>query len=178
MTRPETSPLFSTWKDPVSGVESRVLTRRAAPLQQSFYYTNPSFSRDGRFLWIYCAFPTAGNANQGRSLAVADLERNEVRHFPETGFLDASPAVDPATGEAYWCTGLEIWKRGPLAADTPAFVNRFPPALARNRRPWRLATHLTFSSDKRALNIDAEIGRQWFVGHAPHDRSDMLVWQE
>lgn len=174
----ETSPLFSVWRDPVSGVESHLLTRHVAPLQQSFYYVNQSFSGDGRFLWIYCAFPPAGNANQGRSLAVVDFKLQEVRHYPETGFLDASPAVDPATGEAYWCTGLEIWKRGPLAGDTPTFVNRFPQSLARNRRPWRLATHLTFSADRRALNIDAEIGRQFFVGHAPLDGGEVVVWQE
>jgi len=178
MTLPETSPLFTAWRDPVSGVESLLLARHVAPFQQSFYYVNPSFSDDGRFLWFYCAFPPAGSANQGRSLAVADLELNEVRHFPETGFLDASPAVDPATGEAYWCSGPEIWKRGPLASDRPVFVNRLPPALVRNRRPWRLATHLTFSADRRALNFDAEIGRQWFVGHAPLDGGDAVVWQE
>lgn len=174
----ESSPLFIPWRDPVSGVESLILDRRVAPLQQSFYYVNPSFSSDGRFLWIYCAFPPAGNANQGRSLAVIDFQLQEIRHYPETGFLDASPAVDPATGDAYWCTGLEIWKRGPHAGDAPVLVNRFPPALARNRRPWRLATHLTFSADRRALNIDAEIGRQFFIGHAPLDGGEVVVWQE
>ena len=174
----EQSPLFTPWRDPVSGVESFILGKHVAPLQQSFYYVNPSFGDDGRFLWIYCAFPPAGNANQGRSLAVVDLKLQEIRHFPETGFLDASPAVDPATAEAYWCTGLEIWKRGPLAGDTPALVNRFPQSLARNRRPWRIATHLTFSADRTSLNIDAEIGRQFFVGHAPLDGSDVVIWQE
>lgn len=174
----EKSPLFSLWADPLSGVESRLLGRRVAPLQQSFYYTNPSFSADGRFLWIYCAFPPAGNGNQGRSLAVVDFKLHEIRHFPETGFLDASPAVDPETAEVYWCSGLDIWRRGPLAADAPVLVNRFPKELARNRRPWRLATHLTFSADRRALNIDAEIGRQWFVGHAPLDGGEVVIWRE
>lgn len=175
---PESSSLFASWKDPASGIESHLLARHAASLQQSFYYTNPSFSDDGRFLWIYCAFPPAGNANQGRSLAVVDFQLQEIRHCPETGFLDASPAVDPATGEVYWCSGVEIWKRGPLASDQPVLVNRFPQALALNRRPWRLATHLTFSADRKSLNIDAEIGRQFFVGHAPLDGGEVVIWQE
>jgi hypothetical protein len=178
MASPNNAPLWSVWADPVSGVESRLLDLHVAPLEQSFYYTNPGFSADGRFLWIYCAFPPAGNGNQGRSLAVVDFQLQEVRHYPETGFLDASPAVDPATAEVYWCSGLEIWKRGPLADDTPVLVNRFPRALARNRRPWRVATHLTFSADRRALNIDAEIGRQWFVGHAPLDGGEVVIWRE
>lgn len=174
----ESSPLFVPWRDPVSGVESLILDRRVAPLQQSFYYVSPSFSADGRFFWIYCGFPPSGNANQGRSLAVVDFQLQEIRHYPETGFLDASPVVDSATGEAYWCSGLEVWKRGPLASDHPVLVNRFPAALARNRRPWRIATHLTFSADRRALNFDAEIGRQWFAGHFPLDGGEPAVWRE
>ncbi len=176
--RPEESSLFTRWRDPSSQVESLLLDPDTAPLQQSFYYTNPSFSADGRFLWIYCAFPPAGNGNQGRSLAVVDFELQQVRHYPETGFLDASPAVDLASGEVYWCSGLEIWKRGPLAGDSPVLVNRFPASLALNRRPWRIATHLTFSADRRALNIDAEIGRQWFIGHAPLDGGDVVIWRQ
>lgn len=176
--RPEESPLFTRWRDPSSGIESLILTAGDAPLRQSFYYTNPSFSDDGRFLWIYFAFPPAGNGNQGRSLAVVDFQSQEVRHYPETGFLDASPAVDTSTGEVYWCTGLEIWKRGPLAGDAPVLVNRFPQELARGRRPWRLATHLTFSADRRSLNIDTEIGNQWFAGHAPLDGGDVVIWRE
>ncbi len=174
----EASPLFTPWHDPRSGVESLLLSRRVAPLQQSFYYVNQSFTDDGRFLWVYCAFPPNGDANQGRTLAVVDLHAGELRHFPETGFLDASPAVDLANGTVYWCSGAELWRRGPLAEDRPILVNRLPDSIVRNRRPWRVATHLTFSPDKRALNFDAEIGRQWIVGHFPLDGSAPVVWKE
>ncbi len=174
----ENSPLFTRWTDPVSGVESYILTQQAAPFQQSFYYTNPSFTRDGRYLWFYCAYPPAGNANQGRSLAVADFQTQEIRVFPETQFLDASPGVDLETGEVYWCMGSEIWKRGPQADQAATLVNRLPASVTLNRRPWRVATHLTFSADRKSLNIDAEIGRQWYVGHAPLDGSEVVIWQE
>ncbi|EIP97110.1 hypothetical protein OpiT1DRAFT_01539 [Opitutaceae bacterium TAV1] len=172
----ETSSLFTPWCDPLSGVESFVLQRRVAPLQQSFYYTTPSFTDDGRYLWFYCGFPPAGNANYGRTLAVVDFERQEIRHYPETQFLDASPAVDLRTGEAYWCTGPEIWKRGPLVDASPELVNRLPAEIVRGRRPWRIATHLTFSADRKALAIDAEIGREWFVGCAPLDGTPVEIW--
>lgn len=171
------SDLFTRWTDPQTGVESFILTERVAPFQQSFYYVNPSSSDDGRYFWIYCAFPPAGSANQGRSLAVIDLRQGRVHHYPETAFTDASPVVDGATGEAYWCTGLEIWKRRPEPEATPLLVNRFPANIARNRRPWRLATHLTFSADRKALNLDVEIGDEWFVGHAPLDGSPFELWQ-
>jgi hypothetical protein len=51
---PRSSPLFQPWTDPSSGVKSFVLSQRVAPLQQSFYFTNPSFSDPwrGRFAGI------------------------------------------------------------------------------------------------------------------------------
>ncbi|MBN8709321.1 MAG: hypothetical protein BGO12_05170 [Verrucomicrobia bacterium 61-8] len=45
------SPLFTRWRDPVSGVEILILSRRAAPLQQSFYFTQSGFSDDGGHIW-------------------------------------------------------------------------------------------------------------------------------
>ena len=42
------SPLFSRWKDSVSGIESSILSTRVAPQQQTFYFCNPSLSADGR----------------------------------------------------------------------------------------------------------------------------------
>ena len=86
--------------------------------------------------------------------------------------------VDFETGDGYWCAGLEIWKRSPHPHEAPVLVSRFPESVAYNRRPWRLATHLSFSADRKALNIDAEFGRQWFVGHAPLDGSPIVIWQE
>jgi hypothetical protein len=170
--------LLERWVDPVSGVESYLLSsQRVAPLQQSFYFVNPSLTHDGRYYWFYCAFPPAGNANQGRSLGVADFHKGTVHHFPETGFSDASPLVDQETGECYWCSGVEILKRRPEPDSSPVVVNRFPDEFVRNRRPWRLATHLTFSADHKAVNLDVEIGTEWYIGHAPLDGSAFELWQ-
>ena len=44
MPHPFNSPLFTPWRDPVSGVESFILTTRVAPVQQSFYYVTPSLT--------------------------------------------------------------------------------------------------------------------------------------
>jgi hypothetical protein len=179
ISRVESSPLFTPWKDPVSGVESHILSRRVAPLQQSFYFTNPSFTSDGRFLWLYCAFPPGGDAYYGRQLAVVDMERQELRHFPDTQFMDASPFVDVETGEVYWTTGLEIWKRTPFADDAPIRVAAFPEELARNRRPLRIATHLTRSADKKSFAIDAQIGNDWCAGDLALDGSSTFnLWQQ
>jgi hypothetical protein len=172
------SSLFKQWVDPRSGVTSYLLDARVAPFQQSFYFVNQSFTHDGRYYWFYCAFPPSGDSRFGRCLGVVDFCAQEVRWYPETQFLDASPLIDLVTGEAYWCHNLEIWKRAPAADARPVLVNRFSADLAGGRHVSCLATHLTFSADRSALNIDAQIGHQWYLGHAPLDGSAMVIWNQ
>jgi hypothetical protein len=175
----KSSALFVSWIDPGSGVESFILKQRVAPIQQSFYFVNSGFTDDGRFLWFYCAFPPGGDAYYGRQLAVVDFVEQTVRHFPETQFADASPFVDPQSGEVYWTSGLGIWKRGPLKTDKVEHVGFFPAELARNRRPLRIATHLSRSADKRSFAIDAQIGSEWFVGDLAADGTGgFRLWQK
>ncbi len=165
------SSLFTPWKDPVSGIESLILSSRVAPIQQAFYFVQSGFSDDGRYLWFYVAFPPGGDHYTGRQLGVVDLEEATVRHYPETLFLDASPYVDPKTAEVYWVSGLDVWKRGPRVEDGPVWVNSFPKELAKNRRPFRIATHLTPSADGKSFAIDALIGNECFIGDLPLDGS-------
>lgn len=164
--------MFTPWRDPASGVESLILSRRMAPVQQHFYYTNPTFTHDGRFLWITCAFPPA---NQ-KMLAVVDFERDELRLVPEAQ-PEGGAHVDMATGEIYWLSGLELWKRGPLPDDRPVRINVFPAELARNRRPLTLATHLIPSADGKSFFLDAQCGREWVFGDLPLDGSRFRLWQ-
>jgi hypothetical protein len=170
--------LFETWTNPGSGVSSFVLTRRVAPLQQSFYFTNSGFTDDGRYLWFYCSFPPGGDAYYGRQLGVLDFTDQALRHFPETQFMDASPFVDPQSGEAYWTTGLSVWKRGPKVGDKAERVGLFPAELTRRRRPLRLATHLSRSADRKSFAIDAQIGTEWFVGDLPLNGGEFRLWQK
>lgn len=172
-------PLFTPWKDPVSGVESFILSSRVAPVQQAFYFTQSGFSADGRYLWFYAAFPPNGDQYTGRQLGVVDLEEEAVRFCPETLFLDASPYVDPKTAEVYWISGLDLWKRGPRPDDQPVLVNSFPKELANNRRPLRIATHLTPSADRHSFAIDALIGNDCFIGDLPLDGTrPFSLWQK
>ncbi len=169
--------LFTRWADPVTGVTSHILTRRIAPLQQSFYFTNPSFSSDGRYLWFYYAHPPAGGAEAGRMLGVVDFREREVLAFPDTAFRDASPFVDPVTAEVYWCWDYSVYRRGPDPSRPAERVNSLPDSLHRNRKGIRLATHLTRSADGSELFIDAHLGREWVAGSLPLDGGDFRVWQ-
>lgn len=182
MPTPETSSLFTPWRHPASGIESLVLTRRVAPVQQSFYYTHPSFSDDGRFLWLRIGNPPPGGMHSVQTLAVADLQSDEIRIYPETQFPAESCMVDGSTGDIYWTNNFDVWKRGPLAADRAVRVGIFPASLIDGRLSL-LATHPTFSADRRALNIDARFIRNdgvpvCFIGELPLDGSPFQLWQK
>ncbi|MCG3147575.1 MAG: hypothetical protein PCFJNLEI_01015 [Verrucomicrobiae bacterium] len=181
MKTPETSRLFTRWKNPNSGVASWILTERLAPVQQSFYYTHPSFTDDGRFLWLGCGFPPAGGRYAQQVLGVVDFERDEMRVYPETQFPSARPVVDRTTGDVYWGNQLDIWKRGPEANDQPVLVNRFPKELAHGKLE-RLATHPTFSADRRSLNLDTRFvlpngNAVTHIGELPLDGAPYVLWQ-
>ena len=175
---PEESGLFEKWQDPTSGVTSWILKERIAPVQQSFYFTNPSMSADGRYLWFYCAFPPAGDAGDGRTMAVVDFAEDRVTYCPETMFSDASPYVDPDTGDVYWCSGFSVYRRSPDADAKAELVNSIPEEVHKGRIfGGGLATHLTRSVDGREFLMDSNFGREWIVGSLPLDGGDFQVWQ-
>ena len=178
MKTPETSKLFTRWLNPANGVESFILTERPAPVQKSFYFTNRSFTDDGRFLWVACMFLPRGARNVLPVFGVVDFERDEFRLHHETQASSASPMVDPHTGDLYWINGLDLWKRGPQPEDEPVLVNRFPAELARRRQPERIATHLTFSADRKSVNIDARFDAECYLGDMPLDGSPVRIWQK
>ena len=171
------SKLFTPWKNPETGVTLYLLTHKVAPVQEAFYFSNESMSRDGRYLWFYCAFPPSGTAAQGRTLGVVDFERQEVLHYPETQFNEASPFVDPVNGEITWGMGASLWRRGPAAGDPVERVNSLPEELIGARPVPRIATHLTRSVDGRCFFIDAHIGMQYVFGTLPVDGGDFQLWR-
>lgn len=169
---------FKAWKDPESGVVSYVLDSDAVPHTQSFYFTNRSITNDGRYMWVYCAFPPAGDANYGRSLAVVDLDEDTFTHFPETQFLDASPLIDLENGTAYWCNKSGVYRRGPRPEDRTQCVAPLPDFLRGKGALVRIATHMTFSTDKRKVCFDAEVGNHWIMGDLDLASGLYTVWYE
>lgn len=174
----ENPDFFTRWIDPQTRVESFILNQRVAPIQQSFYYTNPSLTQDGNYYWLYCSFPPSGDARAGRTLAVLDVRERKVLYCPETQFSEASPVVDLISGDVYWCSGAAVWKRKPEDGAKPEKVNELPEAIVKHRRVAHVATHLTFSASKKSLNFDCRIGEDWFIGRLPLDGTPGTVWQE
>lgn len=173
---PERHPRFERWTDPQSGVESFILTTDLAPIQQSFYFTNPSMSADERWLWIYCSHAP----NPQRTLAVVSLDpaRPLVRHFPGAGFTAASPMV--ATSEVepgcYFCCGASVWFQ-PVEGEARVICTLSPDYMA-GRPLKRLATHLTTSADGRSFLLDGEVGNHWFVGVGDRETGAVRVIKE
>lgn len=168
--------LFTPITQPDSGVTMYVLSRKVAPVQEAFYFSNESITPDGRYLWFYCAYPPSGTANQGRTLGVVDFATGEVRNFPETQFNHASPFLDPLSGAVTWGMGSGLWRRGPGAGDAVEFVNALPAEIIGARPVSRIATHLTRSHDGRVFFVDAEVGLQHVFGTLPIDGGPFEEW--
>jgi hypothetical protein len=167
------SKLFTPIKNPDNEVTIYLLTQKVAPVQQNFYFVNDGMTGDGRLLWFYCAFPPS----PGRSLGLVDFESQVVRHFPETGFSDASPFVDPISGFVYWGAHESLWCRGTRESETVQRVNSLPEDIVRNRMVHRFATHLSRSVDGKEFFVDAALGLQWVFGTMPVDGGDFQMWQ-
>ena len=57
--------LFTPIVQPETGVTIYILSRKVAPVQEAFYFSNASMTPDGRYLWFYCAFPPSGTGSPG-----------------------------------------------------------------------------------------------------------------
>ena len=167
-------PYFEPWTDPVSGVESFILSERVAPIQQSFYFTNPSVSADEKWLWFYAAFPP----NRQRMLGAVSLnpEKPEIQLLPQAGFTCASPMVAPEGDAAFFCEGSSVYKvRLDGSTDVVCTV---PKEYIGSRHFGRIATHLTLSSDGKYLLLDGDLGNFWWVGIGDIATGEVTILKE
>ena len=168
---PESSPLFSPWTDPSSGVVSYVLTERAAAWQQGFYFTSPNITDDGRWIWLYAADPPSPHV-----LALVDVAEGSVEVFPDTHFEAESPHVDTTTGEVFWAHPGGVFRRQ-VGSDQPVVeVATIGRDVTKRRDVRRLSTHLTRSADGELLNLDLWLGDSWNVGVVDIATGDFDLW--
>lgn len=170
---PESSKLFTPWKDPQSGVTSYILTARCAPWQQAFYFTNANISADGRYLWLYCSNPPTPS----HILGVVDLKKQSLQVFPETGFQAESPFIDPQNGDAYWTSAESVYCRGPEPDDRTVEIGRVPAELFGERLIRQISTHLTLSADGLWFNLNINTGDRWHIGAMEKTSGKFHLWQ-
>lgn len=154
-------PHFEEFIDPQSGTKSFFLKEVVAPVQQSFYYTQPSLSDDEKWLWLMTAWPPA----PARALAAVSMDpgKPEVRQYPQAQFPTAMPLLSP-NGGVWFGSGVSIYRMD-LEGKTES-VFTLPEDFVAGRRLDRLATHLSLSADKRFFLLDGSFGSRWFVGTA------------
>ena len=175
---PAESGLFEKWSDPASGITSYLLTRREAPLQQSFYFVTPSITTDGRYVWVRCVYPSSDLRPAGEYLAIIDFENDDFRVIPETLSTNGAPFVDQGDGSIYWCSGYSVFMRSPDPGAEPVLVNSIPEEVHRNRNPGgRIASHLTLSADGAEFFMDADFTDEWIAGSLPLSGGDYKLWQ-
>ena len=167
-------PYFESWTDPESGVESFILNERVAPLQQSFYFTNPSISQDEKWLWFYTAFPPSPHKFLG---AVSlDPDTPDKRLFLQAGFSSVSPMVAPQGDAIFLCMGPSVWK---LELDgSLQRICTLSSEYINNRSLRRLATHLSLSADGCYFLLDGEVGNHWFVGVGDVQTGEVRIIKE
>jgi hypothetical protein len=154
MFDPARHPAFVPVLDPVSGTESWHLAWDGAPVQRPLYYTNPSISADGRWLWFVVGFPP----NPACFLARLGLDPAEAapRWFPQADIEQNTAAVCPA-GDAAWFAHRGVVHR--IGQDGRCErIGALPDELVAGRTVFRTATHLTVSADGRHLALDSQIG--------------------
>lgn len=167
-------PYFTAFRDPQSGVLSWFLTERLAPVQQSFYFTNPCIDGAGARLWCYLGYPP----NRQRHLAAIDLDPDApmVRRFPQAPVEAVSPMIEPDGGACYFTVGPRVW-RIDLEGATEAICELDADYIA-GRTLHRLASHLSRSADGRYFLLDGEVGNHWFVALGEVETGAVRVLKE
>jgi len=169
----ETSKHFVKRCDPKSGAVYYVLATHVAPQQQAFYFVNSCMSDDGRYLWFWCTFPPA----RYYTLAVIDFMTDEIHHFPETEFSSETPLVEGETGAVYFANNTGIYKRSPNPAEPLVCISEIPKVMLENYAQMLCpATHLTYSTDKKKLFMDASTSKGWIAGALTIETGEFEVY--
>jgi hypothetical protein len=169
----ETSKHFEKYTDFCTGVDTWVLKNETAPLQKPLYFVSLPCSKDERYYWFVCAFPPGGlMEGSSQTMACLDLETDEIYYHPDVPA--GSPAVDPDTGELYFCTPNMVLKKGPRPDSPVERIARVPEKW--RVMPGRIATHLTFSADKRELCCDISSGNDTYITSLDIRSGEFELW--
>lgn len=169
-------PYFTEWTDPVSGAKNYILTKMAAPLQQSFYFTNSSLSADEKYLWFYAAYPPSPINTRVLGVVGMDPDNPFIKIIPETAFMSYSPLVTPEGDGVYFFQSRAVWlyRLGEKVQRICALDEDY----IAGRWLYGAATHLSLSADGKKLLIDGDVGNVWFVATADLETGKVEIINE
>ncbi|WP_159884791.1 hypothetical protein [Paenibacillus puerhi] len=169
----ENHPYFTEWVDPISGVKSYVLTKKQAPIQQSFYFSNYSISNDEKWLWFFTFYPPATY----RSLGVVSLDPDNpfIQCFPEITLI-GGPMIAPEGDAVYFCQDSHVWHF--RIGDKPRIICSMDKDYINGRTLYRMCSHLTMSADGKYFLLDGEVGNHWFIAIADKEKGTVEILKE
>lgn len=173
MFTPETSRLFEKRINTQNGAVHYVLTYREAIYQQGFYFVNNSMTTDGRYLWFYASYPPMHSA-RCRMLGFIDFEEDSLNICNDALFNEASPWVNPDTGEVFFTWENKIFKRKPDKNSHSEAVFQ----LKSSRITNNISTHLTpLDSNCTKFLLDIREGNNEFtIGVANLTTGEFEEW--
>ena len=151
-------PYFTKWVDPESKVVSYVLTKRVAPMQWPFYFTNSSISPDGEYLYFFVAFPP--NVNRYLAVVALNPEKPYIAWYPESA-TNVSAMIAPDSSGVYYFAG-HLLCYTPVNGKTRV-IGSIPDEYIRNRFVYWVSTHLSISADGKNFLVDGKIGDDFFI---------------
>ena len=171
---PETSKLFRKFVEPRSGVVSYVLETRIAENQQSLYFTQKSMTEDGRFIVLYLSGGKRGNT---KSFAMVDLLSDEILPLEISG---GHPFLDTRTAILYWFEPSGLHKMNLRASPRQRVrLCDIPQQLKAEGESVRsLATHLTLTSDRSKVFMDARVDDRFIQGMLDIKTGQFEKWGE
>jgi hypothetical protein len=157
----ETSKHFEKYTDPVSGAETWVMKNEIAPMQQSFYFVIPSTTKDCRWLWFNVMYPPGGLLEgSAKYAACLDFMTDEI-YLHRDVQLKNRALLDEETGEVYWTSAANVYRKGPHPDDPIALIATLPSEF--RSFPGRVANHMTFSPDRKKICCDAVSGNKLYL---------------
>ena len=157
----ENHPYFEKYTDPKSGVESFILRKKIAPMQQHLYFAQPSITTDGKYLWVRCSYPPA----QVQTMAAISLdpENPSFTHYPQAALLHNGdyPAITPEQDGLYIPHDSTVYKLTLDGKMTPIITLSWD--LQKNRPCEMLMTHASVSCDNKYIGLDMRLSDKWYI---------------
>ena len=167
-----------------NGIVSYVLQTHLTKYQLSMYYTNPSVTDDGRYIWFWLS-DNGGNY----TIALFDVDKDEVRRYKKMKITSSSSYVDVKTGEVYWVKPpvgqrfigdfYDVVKRGPLSDDKIVKVAGIPHFVDDSSSPRQIVTHLSPTADRSGFAFDSgnyPTNNKTYVGVVPINGEKPKLW--
>ena len=167
-------PYFTEWKNPSNGVVSYILTKRVAPVQYPFYFTNPSISPDGKYLWFHAAhYP-----NPQPVLGCVSLDPDDpwIKIYHHAAFSGESPMVSPDSKGVYFACRDKVYYMD-LSGELKV-IAALPETYINNRHLYNLVTHLSLSCDGKYFLLDGHVGNVYFVAKADVKTGEVTILHE